>query len=303
MAKSYYEVLGVGKNADEKEIKTAYRRLARKYHPDVNPSDQTASAKFKEVSEAYEVLGDAEKRKLYDQYGSNWDKAEQFGSGGVDFGNFSGANFNFQGGIGSIFEQFFWGARNGRSEQDFGFDPTSLDLEITIEVPLEQIDSGTTRTLSYQTMDQQPLRGGITTVPNTRKVEVTIPAGIQDGKKLRLAGKGNSTAQGRAGDLFVVVRWAKHERFVISGNGLEVEVPVPYQIAALGGEIRVPTLRSTVTMRIQPGTQSGQKYRLSGQGISLFGGGKSELFAKIKLTVPKDLTPGQREVLENFDSL
>jgi DnaJ-class molecular chaperone len=90
---------------------------------------------------------------------------------------------------------------------------------------------------------------------------------------------------------------------VISGNGLEVEVPVPYQIAALGGEIRVPTLRSTVTMRIQPGTQSGQKYRLSGQGISLFGGGKSELFAKIKLTVPKDLTPGQREVLENFDSL
>lgn len=313
MAKSYYDILGVGKSADEKEIKSAYRKLARKYHPDVNPNDKSAEAKFKEISEAYEVLGDAEKRKLYDQFGSNWEHAQNFGGGNYgganfgDMGDFGGVQFGGEGsGFESIFEQIFGGRMGGRGGGvRFEDLETSQprDVEKVVEVSLEEVDGGAKRTLTYQTMDAQRMRDGVTTVPTTKKVEVTIPKGIADGKKLRVPGKGAAGANGKAGDLYVVVKWANHERFKPSGDNLEVEVPVPYTTAALGGEIRVPTLRSTVTMKIPEGTQSGQTFRLAGQGVSRLSGNRSDLMAKIKITVPKRLSDKERELLRQLADL
>jgi len=306
MAKSYYDILGVPKNADEKDIKAAYRKLARKYHPDVNPNDKSAEAKFKEISEANEVLSNPEKRKLYDQYGEHWEQAQNMGGVGADFnfggGNFQGVNFGGGAGFESIFESIFGGMRGGGGFVDMD-QHGPKDVEKVVEVPMEQIDQGTTRTLTYQTMDAQRLRGSITTVPTTKKVEVKIPAGIEDGKKLRVPGKGQAGANGKAGDLYVVVKWARHERFTPVGDHLEVEVPVPYTTAALGGEIRVPTLRGTVSMKIPEGTQSGQKFRLSGQGIMRLNGNRGDLYARVKVTVPKSLSDRERELLRQLEAL
>ncbi len=304
MAKNYYDVLGVDKKADEKEIKSAYRRLARKYHPDVNPNDATAEAKFKEVSAANEVLSDPEKRKLYDQYGSNWEHAQNFGGAANDFTTQGAGGFNFGGGVGSIFDHLFGAGTRVRSGVQFETDLYEpQDVEKVVEVSLEEIDRGTKRTLTYQTMDQQALRDRVTTIPTTKKVEITIPAGIADGKKLRVPGKGQASATGQAGDLFVTVKYAAHERFAPVGDHLEVEVAVPYTVAALGGEIKVPTLRSTMSMRIPEGTQSGQKFRLAGQGITQFGGGRNDLFARIKITVPKVLTDQERALLKQLQEM
>jgi len=306
MAKDYYALLGVPKNADEKEIKSSYRKLARKLHPDVNPNDKTAEAKFKEISEAYEVLGDADKRKLYDQYGANWEQAQHFGgAGGVggvpgvnmdDFGGFAGGN------IGDFFDTFFGGRMRGGG----GFDMHEMeasqprDVEKLVEITLEEVDSGGKRTLTYQTMDAQRTPNGITTIPTTKKVEVKIPAGITDGKKLRVPGKGAAGANGKAGDLYVVIKWAANPNFALKGDNLETEVSVPYTVAALGGEIVVSTLRAKVAMKIPEGTQSGQVFRLGGQGISRLNGGRTDLMAKIKITVPKKLSSRERELLQEL---
>lgn len=314
MAKDYYKVLGVPRNADEKEIKASYRKLARKLHPDVNPGDKSSEAKFKEVSEAYDVLGDAEKRKLYDQYGEHWEHAGNI-PGGVppDFETQFG---NAGGGFESFFSQFFSGGgagvdpgRQGRSRgggrihfEDFDAGQPK-DVEKVIEVPLEEIDSGTKRLLTYQTMDAQRTINGISTVPTTKKVEVTIPAGISDGKKLRVPGRGVAGANGKAGDLYLTVKWATHEMFKIAGDNLEVEVPVPFTVAALGGEITVPTLRSKLKMKIPEGTQSGQAFRLKGQGIAKQGGSRGDLMAKVKITVPKHPSDAQRELLKQLASM
>jgi DnaJ-class molecular chaperone len=208
------------------------------------------------------------------------------------------------GGFETIFEQFFGGRMRGG-----GFDMQDMetaqprDVEKVVEVSLEEVDQGGKRTLTYQTMDAQRTPNGITTIPTTKKVEVKIPAGIADGKKLRVPSKGATGANGKAGDLYVVIKVAEHPQFAIHGEQLEVEVPVPFTVAALGGEIRVPTLRSSVTMKIPEGTQSGQKFRLSGQGISRLSGGRTDLMAKIKITVPKKLTTRERELLREFSEL
>lgn len=302
MAKDFYAVLGVPRGADEKDIKAAYRRLARKYHPDVNPNDKTAEAKFKEISEAWEVLGDADKRKLYDQYGSHWEHAQNGGGypgGDVEF-RFGGGGHGFE----SIFEQFFGGFRGGGAA-DFETVQTGQpkDVEKTLEVTLEEVDQGAKRVLTYQTMDANRTRDGIATVPTTKKVEVTIPAGIADGKKLRVPGKGTAGVNGKAGDLYLTIKWATHARFRPNGEHLEVEVPVDFTVAALGGEIRVPTLRSTVKMRVPEGTQSGQTFRLAGQGLTRLNGSRGDLMAKIKITVPKHPTAEQRRLLEQLAKL
>lgn len=307
MPKDFYQVLGISRGAEEKDIKSAYRKLARKYHPDVNPNDKQAEAKFKEISEAYDTLGDAEKRKLYDQYGANYEQAQHFSGPGGDMGG-----VHFGGGetmdFGSIFEQFFTGGRMGGSARGVNFEHMEAqqprDVEKVIEVSLEEVDQGAKRLLTYQTMDSQRTRdGGISTVPTTKKVEIKIPAGITDGKKLRVPGKGAAGANGRAGDLYVVIKWATHPSFNLNNDKLEVEVAVPYTTAALGGEIRVPTLRSALTMKIPAGTQSGQTFRLGGQGITQIGGGKGDLMAKIKITVPKQLSESERGLLQQLADL
>jgi DnaJ-class molecular chaperone len=313
MAMDYYSTLGVPRNADQKDIKSSYRKLARKFHPDVNPNDKSAEAKFKEVSEAYDVLSDPEKRKLYDQYGSNWEQAQHFGGGGgpnmgdVDFGNFRvGGDVGFE----SIFDQIFGGGvRVGRSgtgsvsDFDVFHEGAPKDVEKVVEVTLEEVDKGSKRTLTYQTMDAHRTPNGISTVPTTKKVEVTIPAGIPDGKKLRVPGKGVAGANGKAGDLYVIVKWAAHENFRVEADHLETDLSVPYTAAALGGEVRVRTLRGTVSMKIPEGTQSGQVFRLGGQGITKWGGHRGDLMARIRITVPKKLGERERELLKQIADL
>lgn len=354
MAKDLYAVLGVSRSADEKEIKAAYRKLARKYHPDVNPNDKSAEARFKEISAAYEVLGDADKRKLYDQYGSNWEAVQGAGAQGANMGDFQ-VNFGGGGGGGfeTIFESFFGGGGGfggARSQVE------ARDIEKTIEVTLEEIDSGTARTLTYQAQDACKscdgtgtvnLRGGREcpncggtgqvrnmigfghtcpvcqgtgrsslescptcqgsgTMSTTKKVEVKIPAGFSEGKKLRVPGRGVIGTGGRAGDLYVLVRVIPHERFRRVGDNLEVDIDVPFHVAALGGDVKVPTPRSTVSMKIPPGSQSGQTFRLAGQGISKMGGQRGDLMARLRLTVPKHPTDEQKLLfrkLAELDSL
>ncbi len=348
MALDYYKVLGVDRNADEKAIKSAYRKLARRYHPDVNPGDKEAEAKFKEVSEAYEVIGDPEKRGLYDKYGHQWEAVSR-GGGAVpdmDFGNFSG-------GFGSFFEQFL-GGQHGAAQagaRPKGAPPRDLEREVSIS--LEEVATGTKRTLSYTTQDacktcdgtafvrtrsartcqacggsgqsagffgmpqacqacagtgqstleSCPTCGGNGVMTAQRKVEVKIPKGIADGQKLRVPGGGARGSNGRNGDLYVIIREEKHPHFTRRGADLEIEIDVPFTMAALGGQLRVETLDGGVMMKIPEGTQSGQKFRLSGQGLMPIRGEQGSLFVKIKIQMPRKLTARQRELLEEFERI
>lgn len=317
MAADYYDLLGVSKKADEKEIKTAYRRLARKYHPDVNPNDAAAEAKFKEIGQAYEVLSDPEKRKLYDRYGSSWESIQN-----ARPGSDAGANFS-QGGFETIFEEIFqnFGAAGpwGRSP---GIPPQ--DVERVVELSLAEIDAGTKRVLTYRTEDACkpckgtgqvllisgrekgpcPSCGGSGTVATQKKVEVTIPAGIRDGKKLRVPGRGVIGSNGKAGDLYVAIRELPDPTFRRKGDDLEVDISIPYVIAALGGNVSVPTLRSSVSIKVPAGSQGGQLMRLKGQGLTRMGNsGRGDLHARIKITVPKSLGAEERRLLEQIRDL
>jgi molecular chaperone DnaJ len=361
--KDYYAILGVEKTATEKEIKQAYRRLARKYHPDVNPGNKEAETKFKEVSEAYEVLSDDEKRKKYDQYGQYWEQAGKGGpgggftyppggSGGFTFRPGEGADFDLGGGFSDFFENLFGGrAGGGRGQQSRRV--AGADLEHEIEVTLEEAFSGTTRSLSFTVPDTCPdchgsgdkpgaklktcpdcngtgrnrslggLLGGACprcggtgqavlercprckgqgTVEKTRKIEVKIPAGVDNGSKIRLQGEGqHGRMGGPSGDLFLNVRVRPHPVFERKGDNLHTEVAVSFPEAALGAEVRVPTLTGRGTIKIPAGTQSGQQFRLPGQGMpALKGGQKGDEFVKIKIAVPKTLTPRQRELVEQL---
>lgn len=317
MATDFYTTLGVSRKAEEKEIKAAYRKLARKYHPDVNPGNKESEQKFKEVSEAYETLRDPEKRKLYDQFGADYDRVRMNPGGGP----FQGEN-PFGGGGGgqgfeSIFEQLF--QNFGQGAQFAGqrvrqVPPT--DVEQAVTVTLEEIDSGVRRTLTYQTRDlcdrcqgagtvttkdrtmgQCPTCHGTGFLANVRKVEVKVPAGIEDGKKLRVPGGGGTGSGGKRGDLFVLVKEAPHAVFRRRGRDLETDVKVDYLDAALGGAAKVPTLGASGSVTIPPGAQSGQLLRLKGKGLPSLKDGRGDLLARIQVTVPKAIASGERELL------
>lgn len=316
MPQDYYATLGLKKGADDKEIKSAYRRLARKYHPDLNPNDPAAEAKFKEVGEAYEVLSDPEKRKKYDMFGANWEHGG-FGGGGPGGGTQYRAGDGFE----SIFEQFFGGM--GVETPFSSHRPRQVapsDVETHLDVTLEEVDTGTTRKLHYETRDacgqcrgsgtvkltngqpgDCPTCRGSGTVRNDRRVEVKVPAGIADGKKLRLSGRGVTGSNGKSGDLYVAVRVLAHPRFRRRDDDLEVDVEVDYVTAALGGEVKVPTLTGSGTIRVPEGTQAGQLFRLKGRGLAKMGGaGRGDLMARAKVTVPKRLDPAERKLLEQI---
>lgn len=323
MAKDYYKILGVSKKADEKEIKAAYRALARKYHPDVNPGNPEAEAKFKEISEAYAVLSDDEKRKMYDAYGSNFESMR--GAGGP--GGYAGdVNFDFgqAGGFGDIFDQFFSGFGGGGQGpfQNFRSQIPPTDVEYEVEVTLEEIDQGTKRSFSYQVEDAceqckgagqvQLIGGGAGFCPGCggrgttavhRRAEVKIPAGIREGKKLRVPGRGAKGSNGKTGDLYVLIKEKPHAQFKRIGDDLEVTVDVPYTTAALGGEVRVPSLRTGGKITVPEGTQSGQKFRLKGRGLTKFSGGRGDLFARVRITVPKEIDDKQRKLLRELAAL
>jgi curved DNA-binding protein len=297
--RDYYEVLGVPRDASADDIRAAYRRLARQYHPDVN-KEPGAEDRFKEVAEAYEVLRDSEKRERYDRLGPNW-KAGDDVSGAAGFEGFEG--FTPRGGRGfgegvrvefreggdfSDFFQSFFGAR-GRGAARGGFDGFSTrgsDEEATLELSLEEAVRGGRRKIS--------LGGG-------RDYEVNIPAGVRDGQRIRLAGEGGRGAgDGPPGDLFLRVRIKPHPRFRVEGSDLHTDLPVSPWEAALGATVEVRTLTGTARVRVPPGSSTGRKLRLRGQGLPGPRGGTGDLYAHVKVMVPKKLTDQERELFEQL---
>lgn len=305
--RDYYAVLGVPRTASEKEIRAAYRKLARKHHPDVNPGDAASEAKFKEIGEAYAVLSDAEKRKKYDRWGHDWEKIEQAQAAGVNFGGGgrgrsrvtgwpggggAGGNFATED-IGELFEQLFGTNVGGRVRSA---PRRGSDIEQVVEITLEEAFAGTQRVL--QQLD--PSTG------QSKSVEVKIPAGAYDGLRVRIAGRGSPGAGGApSGDLYLVVRLRSHALFERDGDDLRVKVPTPLYTAVLGGEVLVPTLKGTrLAIKVAPETQNGQRIRLGGQGMPrVKGGGRGDLYAEIQVQVPKGLTKEETLLFEQLAAL
>ncbi|MCG9895002.1 MAG: J domain-containing protein [Fimbriimonadaceae bacterium] len=314
MAKDYYRILGLEKGADEKEIKSAYRRLARKWHPDVNPNDPEAESKFKEISEAYHVLSDADRRKKYDRFGSGWE------DGGFVWNNpnSQAQGQQVEGGFGDLFEQIFAGF-NGRFG---GFSTNSVppeDVVRPLEVSLQEVDQGGKRTLTFQIEDAceqcqgtgqvQLLNGrpeacpqcrGRGLTPHVRRVTINIPPGTAEGQKLRVPGQGVKGSNGRSGDLYLQVTTLKDPVFSRQGDDLETETEIPLWTAVLGGEVRVPTLTGHGTIRVPEGTQGGSRFRLKGKGLPNRQGGRGDLYVKVKIVIPRNLSPDQRRLFEQL---
>lgn len=326
--KDYYDILGLKRDAKSEEIKKAYRRLARKYHPDVNPGNQAAEDKFKEVQEAYAALGDPAKRKKYDQLGSGWQSGADFtpppGWENVrvefgDLGDMFGERSGF-GGFSDFFETLFGGfgaqARPGRGRRSGGFARKGSDIESQISLTLEEVHSGTQPKLRIQVTepcDQCGGRGivgagrcprchGAGKIQRPKTLTVKIAPGAREGSVIRIAGKGETGASGGpAGDLFLRVHLKPHPIFSPVGNSdLQVEVPVTPWEAALGSKVRVPTLDGPVEMTIPAGTQGGSRLRLRGQGLNKRGGERGDLFVRIKVVVPAELTAKERELFEQL---
>lgn len=323
MAKDFYEALGVSRSATEKEIKAAYRKLARKYHPDVNPGDKAAEARFKEVNAAHEVLADAEKRKKYDRWGDKWEKADQYEAqggprgAGAAFGR-GGGNAEQFGDFGSIFEQFFRRERGGPRAATGNRRGT--DVETPVEISLEEAFHGTVRTVNLQAQENCTTCGGTGDVAGAvchscegmgvltrpKRIEVRIPAGVKTGSRVRVAGEGRPGAgKGTSGDLYLVVTVQQHGRFERRGDDLHTEVDVLFLDAVLGGEVPVPTIDGRVALRIPEGTQNGRQFRLSGKGMPVLGqaGKRGDLFAKVRIQVPEQLTDEERKHFEALRKL
>jgi DnaJ-class molecular chaperone len=309
--KDYYKILGVPKTATAKEIKAAYRKLARKHHPDVNKGDARAEARFKEINEANEVLSDPDKRKRYDSLGSDWANfrpppgAGRAGGGGsrvVDFGDEDLGGFSeffrtiFGGGGGFGGPRAGGGATGGGGLEDlFGRarPARGADVEGTVDLTLEEVLRGTTRTVNLEG------EGG----ERARKVEVKIPPGVTDGMRVRAAGEG-AGATGARGDLYLRVRMLPHAQFERDGANLKTTVTIPLTTAVLGGETLVPTLEGPIGIRIPPGSRPGRAFRLRGHGLPrLEGGGRGDLLAALGVDVPEKLTPREREIFEELKRL
>ncbi len=294
MAKrDYYEILGVPRNASQEEIKRAYRRLARKYHPDVNPGDKEAEEKFKEITEAYQVLSDPEKRKMYDRFGhaafEQASSSQDFGASGFkdfDFGNFrirfDDFGFDF-GGIGDLFDQFFsFGSTRTRTAK-------GKDIEYTVEITLEDAYRGLFTDITVN-------RGG-----SIETVRVRIPPGVDNGTKIRIAGKGEPGFGGPPGDLYVITKVKPHPFFERKGDNLYCKVPVAFWEAVLGAEIEVPTLDGVVKVRVPPGSQCGQKLRLRGKGMPrLRGTGYGDLYVELKVVTPANIDGRTAQLLREI---
>jgi DnaJ-class molecular chaperone len=323
--KDYYQTLGVPKSASDKELKQAYRKLARKHHPDVNPGDKSAEARFKEINEAYEVLGDPDKRRKYDELGANWrmyEQAQQQGQGFPGGAPFGGGAWNINmGGPGGyrtmteeemhdlfgnedpfsdFFRTFFGGGggggrEGGRTRQ--GRAPRSQkgrDIEHEVELTLEEAYHGATRRISIK-------QGG-----HARSVDVRIPVGVKEGSRVRAAGEGESGGNGgAAGDLYLRVRLKPHPVFERKGNDLHAKVAVPVTTAVLGGEAQVPTITGSVRLKIPETTQNGQVFRLKGHGMPAVGkpDDRGDLYATVEIQLPRSLSKEQRQHYEALGKL
>jgi molecular chaperone DnaJ len=277
----YYAVLGVSSDASAKDIKQAYRKLAQQYHPDTNAGDTAAEARFKEVNEAYEVLGNAETRKEYDhtrQMGyfvggpggaQQYVRVEDLMGGGAR----TGSPFDLLGGLGDLFGQVGNRPRPGD------------DLSAEMQLSFHDAISGTTKQV----------------VINGQTVRVKIPKGVSDGARIRIRGKGGPGRNGGpAGDLYVSVRVADHPVFGRRGKNLTLDAPITFVEAALGAEIDVPTLEGKVRLRIPAGTQTGKTFRVRNRGVEDSAGKRGDLLVTVTITVPENLTPEARELLQRF---
>jgi len=302
--RDYYETLGVSKTATEDEIRSAFRKLARKYHPDVAKDKKTAEEKFKQINEAYEVLSDPEKRNKYDQLGANWNQpggfqpppdwgAQQPSGGFYQWGGDNGGvQFEFGGtGFSDFFEAFFGGGRGRSAFGGFGGREATTargaDVEADIMVTLEEALQGSTRTVSLR-------RAGSNKVEN---YQVKIPRGVHEGQRIRLAGQGEAGARGgQSGDLFLRVRLAKHPEFNVEGSDLIHEVKIAPWQAVLGMELKVPTLEGNVRLKIPSGTQGGQRFRLRERGLPGISGKRGDLYVVVQIHVPEKLSEREREI-------
>ncbi len=289
MSRDYYAVLGVSRGAADDEIKKAFRQKAKQYHPDANPNNASAEARFKEVNEAYEVLRDADKRAAYDRFGPNWQQYQNFngdnpfsGSGEAPFTDMSG-----------VFENFFGGAggRRGGFQSRADFPRAGQDIEQDVHISLREAYEGTQRIVSK----------------DGRDITVRIPRGAASGAKVRLAGEGHPGYKGgSAGHLYLIVQVADDPQFERKGDDLTVDVKVDAMTAMLGGVAEVPTLGRPLRTKIRPGTQTGQKLRLAGKGMPKLRKDKEhgDLYARVIITVPTQLNADQRERAEALrDSL
>jgi molecular chaperone DnaJ len=335
--KDYYSVLGISRNAPDKDIKAAFRKLARVYHPDVNPGNKDAESKFKEINQAFEILSDPEKRKKYDQYGDNWQYGDQMADaarqqaeaarqqsnasaryysqqpGGAQTGQFEESDLE------GIFGDLLHGRMGGFGRKT-SRPQKGQDLETEVEVTLEEVYNGTTRNISLQSKAPCPTCHGTGRVQNlacatcrgsgavseVKHLEVRIPAGVDTGSRVRVAGKGQPGANnGTAGDLFLNISVKPHLVFKRKGTELSVDVSVPLTTAMLGGEIQVPTLKGTnLVLRIPPETQNEQVFRLSGQGIPILGStSRGDILVNVKVLLPKKLTSEEKALFNKLKEL
>lgn len=321
--KDYYNILGVSRSASQDEIKKAYRKLARQYHPDRNPDDKTAETKFKEINEANEVLSDPDKRSKYDQFGSQWEQyaraggrpedfnwnqwggggttrtvspeefEQMFGGGGMDGGGFSDFFETLFGGMGrrSGFEQGGF-SQGGFSQGGFGnIAQRGQDSEHTVQITLAEAFYGTERTLQWE---------------DGRSISAKIPRGVKSGSRIRLSGQGHpGISGGKSGDLFLVVDVLPHQQFKREGSDLKVNVPVDLFSLLLGGTVEVPTIDKTVRLTIPAETANGKQFRLRGLGMPRLRqpDERGDLLARVEVKLPKQLTSEEKELFEKLREL
>jgi curved DNA-binding protein len=309
--KDYYKLLGVSKNADEKEIKRAYRKLAREFHPDVNPGDANAQERFKEINEAYEVLGDSEKRAKYDQFGASWQQYQNMGGapGGFDWSRWTGGGFpggtrvEFGGDLGDLFgggsggfSDFFTALFGDAGPRSGGFGRRGRgrmrgqDLEQPVEITLDEAFRGTHRLLE---------KGG-------RRLDVKIPRGVKTGARIRVAGEGGPGGSGMpTGDLYLKVTVAPHAVFTRDGDNLRRQIDLDLYTAVLGGEVRVGTLDGHVTLKVPPETQSGRTFRLRGMGMPKVKkpDQRGDLYVKVRVQLPQKLNEREKQLFRELANI
>ena len=301
--KDYYQLLGLKKTANEKDIKQAFRKLARKYHPDVNPGDRGAEQKFKEINEAHEVLSNDQKRRQYDRLGANWQQYSQHAQSTRDphsrtpFGGFGFEFDSANAGFSDFFKTFFGQGANINdlfSQQDSVRNHQSRssarrkeqDVTATINVTLDESFNGAVKRLSV----------------NSSLVDVRIPKGVGNGSKIRLSGKGQPSLNG-AGALLLEVHIERHPIYQRSGDDLNIDVPITFAEAVLGAEIEIPTMSGKSRIKIPAGSQNNRLMRLKGKGMpTLNGNSHGNLFARLIVLVPKDLTPTEQELVKTLGS-
>jgi len=318
--KDYYEVLGIKRDATDDQIRQAYRKLARKFHPDVNPGDKSAEDKFKELNEANEVLSDPEKRKRYDQLGANWKEGAEFtpppgwGRVNVEYEDLGGI-FGGGGAFSDFFESLFGGGKStpGQADQQRRRRQTTRsskgqDAEAEMEISLEDAHKGGRHRITLQGMRTCPTcngtgssNGGVCPtcrgagqVLNPKTIDVNIPPGAREGSVIKVAKQGQPGSGGNAaGDLYIKLKIKPHSIFTVSGDDISLEVPASPSEAVLGATIEVPTIDGKAEMKIPAGAQGGQRMRLRGQGLNKRGGGRGDQYVKLKIVVPTH--PSERE--------